>query len=393
MAIYNGKRYIRLGEGCCGKARYLLLDPNKTSELHANDHGKVAIKDCDGNRHDTLEGVQSFRASSFVANSGYALDYIYRLNCSGEQEIIWSRETGKLSDCIEVPIGAYSLYEGVFKRVHSNIQENGDWCMCGFKFAKGNLTYDTNNDTLFIADPFFSAYHEEGPGPQDSPSSDGYEDQFKLVGGHLSSRIYQGNNQSTFTLDDGTDTEFHIPTAAEWNCIMNCRKTGITMDGVENCRFAHVIIDDMEENNKKYYGFIVFPDDFTLPASVPEFMGCNAYVSGYVDNNITIDQWNDLDEAGCVFLSADSNGRAWKSMFPNTKQIHYWTCTDSPDNPNNAYHQCGNSNQEGLDPQYAKGSYYTIRPIVYIDCDPSEIDEECRNWNPEKDETPKDNEN
>ena len=366
------KKLIRVSE-CRGPRKFVAVYKLRPSEILLSDAslGSIAIVDCDGGEHETLEGVSSFRVSSFVPNEGFELAYIVKQTPSASSEQIWDAETGSVNDCIEVEENVCCRFIGVMREKKDDppVQENGNWCKCGLRFAKGNLIYDYRNQKFFIGDPFFSAYHTD---------NDGFSNLLSLSGSMTAPYYYQGNNQSSFTIE-GSESVFHIPTAAEWNCIMNCRKTGITMDGVENCRFAHVIIDDMEENNKKYYGFIVFPDDFTLPASVPEFMGCNAYVSGYVDNNITIDQWNDLDEAGCVFLSADGerDRNAWNSMVEYTEQIHYWTCTDSPTNPDYAYHQCGNSEQEGLTDEYPKTYGYSIRPIIRVKCNPGEIDTEC----------------
>ncbi len=72
-------------------------------------------------------------------------------------------------------------------------------------------------------------------------------------------------------------------------------------------------------------GLIIFPDGFTLPADIVVNSN-NISGAAYTTNIYSIDQWNVLEEAGCIFLPAGGHRNGTEIMFAGEHGIH-WTST------------------------------------------------------------------
>lgn len=78
----------------------------------------------------------------------------------------------------------------------------------------------------------------------------------------------------------------------------NCR-TSSKVNGVDNARFAAAYLLGTT------HGIIIFPDNYTHPAGVPEPIGINDYTaSSWNANQYNSQEWIQMENAGCVFLPA-----------------------------------------------------------------------------------------
>ena len=122
--------------------------------------------------------------------------------------------------------------------------------------------------------------------------------------------------------------------AAEWTYLLNTRTTGVTIGGVSNASWtlARILTDGSGtagiDNN--ILGLIIFPDNYTggTPAGVT-WANINS-ASGFNTTCTTIG-WEELEEAGCVFLPCSGNRRGPSlQYFDNVNggfQGYYWTST------------------------------------------------------------------
>lgn len=81
------------------------------------------------------------------------------------------------------------------------------------------------------------------------------------------------------------------------------QRNGSTVNGVENARFALAIVNDL-------HGLILFPDSYSHPEGVAQPVGINnngmettpLQENGWYSNRYTIADWQQLEEAGAIFL-------------------------------------------------------------------------------------------
>ncbi len=67
------------------------------------------------------------------------------------------------------------------------------------------------------------------------------------------------------------------------------------MNGVENARHAKAVVNGIA-------GLILFPDHYSHPDSIAVPVNINEYASQFTDNEYTIGQWYEMEDAGAVFL-------------------------------------------------------------------------------------------
>ena len=108
-------------------------------------------------------------------------------------------------------------------------------------------------------------------------------------------------------------------TKAEWQYLLDTR-TASTVGGTENARFCQAIVNGID-------GYILFPDEYTHPESVPAPQFINV-ASDFHNNTYSADQWAQMEGAGCVLLPATGyyNG---SSVSAQTQTGYYWTSTHS----------------------------------------------------------------
>ena len=99
--------------------------------------------------------------------------------------------------------------------------------------------------------------------------------------------IFNGGNQAGLWRTLTTD---------EWEYLCDTRSAS-TLNGTPNARYSIAVVNGVE-------GVILFPDNYTHPASVPLPNNINGTSHNYTDNTYTAAQWQLMEEAGCVLLPA-----------------------------------------------------------------------------------------
>ena len=118
--------------------------------------------------------------------------------------------------------------------------------------------------------------------------------------------IYNGGNQSGL---------WHTLSAAEMVYLIEKRPTS-TVNGVANARYCLASANGVN-------GLIIFPDTYTHPANVPLPNAINTHDDlAYAANVYTASQWQQMEDAGCVFLPAGGlrtcstvEGEEWAGVY------------------------------------------------------------------------------
>ena len=86
----------------------------------------------------------------------------------------------------------------------------------------------------------------------------------------------------------------------EWNYLLYTRTTS-TACGYENVRFVRAtIVSDVQ-------GVIIFPDEYIHPVAVTTLTNVNELNSAYSSYILTMKEWDQMQDAGCIFLPAGGN--------------------------------------------------------------------------------------
>ncbi len=85
-------------------------------------------------------------------------------------------------------------------------------------------------------------------------------------------------------------------TSDEWWYVLNTRE-GSLLNAVADARYAKAMVNDIA-------GVILFPDSYTHPNGVPEPSNINTYGAGFTSNSYSGDNWDQMEQAGCVFFPA-----------------------------------------------------------------------------------------
>ncbi|MBQ6046935.1 MAG: Ig-like domain-containing protein [Bacteroidales bacterium] len=112
-------------------------------------------------------------------------------------------------------------------------------------------------------------------------------------------------------------------TKAEWNYLLFSRNTVSTL-GYDSVRFVKVTVNGTA-------GLVIFPDNYTHPASITAPTGVNDIRLGFSTNVYTLEQWAMLQNAGCMFLPA-SGYRQGTSVRNAGTAAHYWSSTYTTSN-------------------------------------------------------------
>ena len=154
------------------------------------------------------------------------------------------------------------------------------------------------------------------------------------------------SNWRTLKADDGNGGKNN-----EWEYIFKNRETGITIQNLnqgfntENARYSKAIINNSSNYSMDgVYGVILFPDTYAGPTTTPVFLDqsgirwgkCNLESANTEEfTRCTVDGWNTLENAGCVFLpyagvrtnsnisSVGNSAMYWSSSKSNDTQAHY----------------------------------------------------------------------
>ncbi len=116
----------------------------------------------------------------------------------------------------------------------------------------------------------------------------------------------------------------------EWDYLLNGRE-GSTIGNVTNARYAYIAIEVQSENLS---GMVLFPDNYVHPNGLIEPYSINGAVASL--KVYTLEQWQSMEEAGCVFLYAagESTGT---SLNENGGVVYCWTSTSVSAGQEEAY--------------------------------------------------------
>lgn len=109
-------------------------------------------------------------------------------------------------------------------------------------------------------------------------------------------------------------------TRDEWDYLVN-RRAATSIDGIDSARYAEATVCGVK-------GLILFPDQFSRPASIAPIANINQnnFDISFNDNIYTAEEWTALEKAGAVFLpAAGFRGGTWLSTVGEGGS--YWAST------------------------------------------------------------------
>ena len=112
-------------------------------------------------------------------------------------------------------------------------------------------------------------------------------------------------------------------TRAEWSYLLYSRAAS-TINGVENARYALAVVNGIN-------GFVLFPDNFTMPSGMSNPSGINTSSAPFNNNTYTASQWSQMEGAGCIFLPA-AGGRIGTEVGDVGTYGVYWSSTQQYEN-------------------------------------------------------------
>ncbi len=139
------------------------------------------------------------------------------------------------------------------------------WGTSGFNGCMPYMTDDTNShygDSLALADIAGTQY-DWG----------------------VNNAIYNGGNRVG---------QWRTLTVQEWEYLLKSRKSASVKKGLAT-------ITDLGTPEGEQYGLVLLPDTWVLPSGCAFYYG---YDMGYATNVYTVAEWNDMQQAGAVFLPA-----------------------------------------------------------------------------------------
>lgn len=131
--------------------------------------------------------------------------------------------------------------------------------------------------------------------------------------------------------------------------MMNSRPAS-TVGNTPNARYVKCTVNGVP-------GMIVFPDIYTHPANVPVPSSINVNVVQYSDNVYSISEWEEMENAGCIFFPASGyrNGTVFNDSTAYGPVGRYWTGQPSNGVGKSRYF---NFDQANLNPANNDFTYY-----------------------------------
>lgn len=185
-------------------------------------------------------------------------------------------------------------------------------------FSSGNLQYHPLNNQWRFAESQLDCVGDANANI--SPAYDGWIDMFGWGTGDEPTRTIQDNGSySTFvdwgTNSIGTDTAntWRTMSADEWNYILASRPNAAALNGI-----AHI---------NGVNGLVLLPDDWVAIEGLTFNSGAYGHSSRdyyAVHNTFTLEQWQQMEEAGAIFLPAVGY-RQGNSIYASGSKGYYWT--------------------------------------------------------------------
>lgn len=193
-------------------------------------------------------------------------------------------------------------------------------------FAPGNLQYNNNESTYKWR---FAANQYDYIGAWDTSTWVDYLGWGTWVG-DSPNPLKTTDTDESYTMDSADFTQeslladasqrgydWFTLTLSEWQYIFFYRKAS-TVCGTTYARYAKAKVNDI-------YGLILFPDVYIHPAGVSDIVGIKKTDNtGWNGNNLTLDEWSEMESAGAVFLPA-SGYRYMPTLLDDiNNRGHYW---------------------------------------------------------------------
>ena len=260
--------------------------------------------------------------------------------------------------------GAFSVSDGIcvcFSQ--GNLQYIGQASTPYWKFAEhqwdflGKQTQEGSSQTL-NRDLFgwgTSGYNHGAVCYQPWSTSD--ENSDYAAYGNPDLNLFDGNGQADWgynaILNGGNQEHrgWRTLTGEEWDYLFNSRSTP------SGIRYAKAKIDGIN-------GVILLPDDWDVGTFA--LNGTNGLYEYYSVNELTVNQWVTLEQAGAVFLPA-TGYRAWMGFSHMDDQGYYW----SSSNEENGFSYCWNFYNGLFYPDYSAPKHFgcavrLVRPFLKV---------------------------
>lgn len=262
------------------------------------------------------------------------------------------------------------------------------------KFSRGNLRYQASSNTWSFAENQY--YYIGSNNINISPNYSGWIDLFGwgTSGWNSGANAYQPWSSSTTPSDYISNIDLNGEYSnADWgvyNAISNGgNQTGLwrtlTYDEWNYLLFSR---DDVLRYAKAtvngIYGLIIFPDNFTMPSGLSVNRANNTETRFYV-NTYSLEQWNTLQSANCIFLPAagvrngtsgvtypGTTGRYWSSSWRDYGNPWYMYIYDNSLGLGNFLVYYGQSVRLVRDFQYADDSTASLSTVLTLEA--SEIE-------------------
>ena len=175
---------------------------------------------------------------------------------------------------------------------------------------------------------------------------------------------YLKSDWGTLAITNGGNAEnsgWRTLTIDEWTYLFETRAASTihsTSQDYENARFVKAVVNDIK-------GVILFPDTYTHPDGVTAPILVNMKSHDYTNNNYSLDDWNKMESAGCVFLPAAGTGNKHYSSVDNAGKAGYYWCGGTSRSSSSAYGVVFYSSDLNLTDDYLYRSYaYSVRLVI-----------------------------
>lgn len=185
-------------------------------------------------------------------------------------------------------------------------------------FSSGNLQYHPLNNQWRFAESQIDGVGDANANI--SPTYDGWVDLFCWGTGDEPTRIVTNNNAYLNFVDWGTNSigtdtanTWRTMSADEWNYILSYRPNAAALNGI-----AHI---------NGVNGLVLLPDDWIAIEGMTFNNGAYGHWSRdyyAVHNTFTLEQWQQMEAAGAIFLPAVGY-RQGNSIYASGSKGYYWT--------------------------------------------------------------------
>lgn len=309
-AIVGGNKGL-INMGTANSGKYIALIPSVSTETW--------LRFDSGSKMGDMKFLSGIQSAKYYANSGAALSVTAKALVPGSLTGVFSVSAtkkvrfskGNLCYYCSTTNPEWKFADNQYDHIDYNADDYGvnteKWI---YNFGWGTSGY--NHRTLYFQ-PWSNA------GSYNDYTA--YNDKNKS--------LYEGDGTADWgynAISNGGNAEnngWRTLTGDEWQYLMFTRSTS-TVANTYNARFARAFLFGTKR------GFILFPDHYTHPAGVnpPDYINVTSN-EGYNSNQYSVEDWNKMEAAGCVFLPKSQGeyfGYYWSSQHKDYASafILYW---------------------------------------------------------------------